>query len=353
MEAIVDRAKTIRTWRLAITCVFLFIISWYFEIPESSWSLVTIWFVMYEYTTVGGVLNKSLLRFTGTILSALYGVLIIYFCGNNPIINIAALIAGLFLYSYFFMGSEKSYTGTIGAVTLTIVLLNYNNIDVAMLRVMNVVIGIVASVFMIRFFYPQYARNLIIENQVIWFNRLLHLISVYLDPKENHNQLKEQCSALDSQVQAEMSNYNRLVTEALLETPKTPFFITNSKGIRDQFQLLFRLFSIYLSILSTTNHATHPWVVEHMQAMSKKLQCIKGKLLCIELDLPVITPSTLAKKNNEEDVDSIEFVLENKGSIKALFQDMNKAISLLEQEVDSLILAYEYYDYAIEPHLKV
>ena len=48
---------------------------------------------MYEYNTVGGVLNKSMLRFVGTVISALYGIIIIYFCGNDPIINIFALIA--------------------------------------------------------------------------------------------------------------------------------------------------------------------------------------------------------------------------------------------------------------------
>jgi uncharacterized membrane protein YccC len=107
---------------------------------------------MYEYTTVGGVLNKSKLRFVGTVFSAVYGIIIIYFGGNDPLINIFALIVGLFFYTYWFMGNDKTYTGTIGAVTLTIVLLNYNEVDVAILRVFNVILGILASVFMIRFF---------------------------------------------------------------------------------------------------------------------------------------------------------------------------------------------------------
>ena len=68
----IDREKTIRTMRLALTCIFLFFISWYYEIPESVWSLITIWFVMYEYNTVGGVLNKSMLRFVDHVQCTLW-----------------------------------------------------------------------------------------------------------------------------------------------------------------------------------------------------------------------------------------------------------------------------------------
>ncbi len=145
-EAIVgiDNAKIIRTWRLALTCTFLFLFTWYMEVPERNWTLVTIWFVMYEYSTVGGVLTKSKLRFLGTFLSAVYGTIVVYFGGNNPILDIMALFPGLFIYTYFFMGNDKTYVGTIGAVTLTLILLNYNDLDTALMRVLNVFIWIIA-----------------------------------------------------------------------------------------------------------------------------------------------------------------------------------------------------------------
>ena len=71
-----DRQKIIRTLRLSLTCIFLFLMTWYYQVPESAWSLITIFFVMYEYDTVGGVFRKSVLRFTGTTLSAVYGVIV-------------------------------------------------------------------------------------------------------------------------------------------------------------------------------------------------------------------------------------------------------------------------------------
>lgn len=110
----IDQQKTVRTLRLSLTCIFLFLITWYYQVPESAWTLVTIWFVMYEYSTVGGVLTKSFLRFAGTALSAIYGMIVVYFCANNPLINIMALVPGLFLYAYFFMGEIKRILAPLG-----------------------------------------------------------------------------------------------------------------------------------------------------------------------------------------------------------------------------------------------
>ncbi|MCW8396095.1 FUSC family protein [Legionella sp. PATHC039] len=93
--------------RLSLTCIFLFLITWYYQAPESAWTLVTIWFVMYEYSTVGVVLTKSFLRFAGTALSAIYGMIVVHFFANSPLINIMALVPGLFLYTYFSWGEIK------------------------------------------------------------------------------------------------------------------------------------------------------------------------------------------------------------------------------------------------------
>ncbi len=347
----IDKGKIIRTWRLALTCVFLFLISWYYQIPESSWSLVTIWFVMYEYTTVGGVLNKSKLRFVGTVFSAVYGIIIIYFGGNDPLINIFALIVGLFFYTYWFMGNDKTYTGTIGAVTLTIVLLNYNEVDVAILRVFNVILGILASVFMIRFFYPQYARNLLIETQVIWFNQLADLIKNYLDLSEEHLTLKTKSTELEHTLLANVATYNRLVGEAKMETKNAPFFIANSIAIKEQFQLLFRLFSMFLTLLSTDEIRIHPWVIEQVLSILRRIQSLKFQLIC--LDEP-LTPNLSSPEKPEEQEEQlvVEIALANKESIENLFQEINAILNILEKEIAQSILIYEHYDCAIHSSLR-
>jgi uncharacterized membrane protein YgaE (UPF0421/DUF939 family) len=348
----IDKEKTIRTWRLALTCIFLFLISWHYEIPESSWALVTIWFVMYEYSTVGGVLNKGLLRFLGTVLSALYGIIIIYFGGNNPLINLLALIPGLFIYTYFFMGNDKSYTGTIGAVTLTIVLLNYNNIDVAIVRVFNVILGIVASIVMIRFFYPQYARNLVIENQILWLNQLTALLQSYLDLCQEHGTVKNKSYDLEHSMLTNSPTYTRLVNEAKMETKQAPFFSVHSVAIKEQFQLLFRLFSMFFSLLSNPNTRIHPWVIEQLTRMLYRVHQLKSLLFCVD-EPREIAPHLVAHQPTAEATEGVALILDHKLSIEDLFQEINTTIDLLEQHVEQIVLVYKHYDCMIQPSLRI
>ena len=347
----IDRGKTIRTWRLALTCIFLFFISWYYKIPESSWSLVTIWFVMYEYTTVGGVLNKSMLRFSGTVISALYGITIIYLCGNDPFINIFALVAGLFFYTYWFMGNDKTYTGTIGAVTLTIVLLNYNDIEVAILRVFNVLLGIIASVFMIRFFYPQYARNHLIETQINWFNQLEELINEYLDSSKDQPYLKIRSYDLEHLFLANLANYSKLVGEAKMETKMTPFFTGHCLIIKEQFQLLFRLFSMFIATLSTDEVRAHPWVMEQLRLIRNKIEAMNAQLLGVESNLSTL-PSPVISSDENNGGNLVEIMLTNKKTIEQLLQEINEILTVLSKEIQQSIKMYEHYNCSIQASLR-
>lgn len=292
-----DKGKIIRTWRLSLTCIFLFLIGWYYEIPESSWSLVTIWFVMYEYNTVGGVLNKSKLRFWGTLISAVYGIIIIYLCGNDLIINILALIAGLFFYSYWFMGSDKTYTGTIGAVTLTIVLLNYNAVELAILRAFNVILGIIVSVFMICFFYPQYSRDLLLKMQIGWLNQIIEIIKKCIDIEDKNSfDLSDQIYNLEFNFLADLSTYTRLVSEAQMETRHLPFFSSQNRVIKDKFQHLFRL----LSTMHFDKNQATPWFNQQLMLVLNKLKLIKYALIAEELSLTIPAPTEEDSTNNVE-----------------------------------------------------
>lgn len=150
-------SHSIRATRLILANLILYLITWYYQIPEREWALITVWFVMYDYTYVGDVWLKSWYRFLGTIFSALYGLIIIYFFYNNVVIKMLAFIPAIFIYAYFFMDTKRAYIAIIGGVTLSIILLNHNDIGAAILRVFNVILGILMSMFMMRFFYPQYA----------------------------------------------------------------------------------------------------------------------------------------------------------------------------------------------------
>lgn len=335
-----DKTMKIRIWRLALTCVFLFLISWRLSISESSWSLITIWFVMYEYSTVGGVVRKSWLRFWGTLLSAIYGLLIVYCCGNNPWINIMALVAGLFLFGYFFMEGGRVYTGTIGAVTLTIVLLNYNDMELAVLRVFNVMIGIVASVLMMRFFYPQYARNGLIDRQLGWLNELIAWLEDYLDLRQQHDDLKKKIGALEEAIYMQGTEYARLLLEAKMETKKAPFFVTDSAEVKTHCQHLFQSFHV-LSRLWPNEIRDHQTLRQSLEDLLASLYQIRARLLGNNTMVAEARPRMM-------DMDKEDLLLQP--ALGLLLKEAHKTVMQLEQVIASTTQVYQYYKHMLPQH---
>lgn len=342
----IDQQKTIRTLRLSLTCIFLFLITWYYQVPESAWTLVTIWFVMYEYSTVGGVFTKGFLRFTGTALSAVYGMIIVYFCANNPLINIMALVPGLFLYAYFFMGGDKTYIGTIGAVTLTIVLLNYNDIDTAVLRVFNVIIGIIGSMFMIRFFYPQYARNKVLEVQLSFITQLADLLESYLDPEKSLATIHTEYLELEHKILDGFTFYNRHISEAKIETKNAPFFIPHSIAAMQHFRRLFRLFSVFIYYLSTEEIRADPWVCDQLSKLLSNLRMLQRKLLKQDEE-PKQTEISVGEPVEEEIIIETPNI-QNKIATEAILNNMQKETALFDIEIEKIILIYDVYEIKLD-----
>lgn len=333
----IDQEKTLRVLRLSITCIFVFLITWYYQVPENGWALVTIWFVMYEYNTVGGVYTKSFLRITGTSLSALYGAFIVYFCANNPYINIMALIPGLFVYAYFFMGGDKTYIGTIGAVTLTIVLLNYNDIQSAILRVFNVMIGIVVSMVMIRLFYPVYSKDLMVETQLQWISKAIELVKNYLDPSISFQNMQQKTIEYEAVALANFGTYERLAHEAAMETTKSPDLIPYGIQFMHHFRNLCRLFSIFISYISTDELRNHPWIVEQFTDLLHELQTI---LQMLNEEKIIKKPESIKKEANEQNTPPAKHAFDNEKTIVSLVLSMLSISRLITEETKKIVLIH-------------
>ena len=327
-----DEQTLIRALRLSCTCIVLFLLTWYFQVPENAWALITVWFVMFEYTTVGGVVRKGLYRAAGTILSALYGIIIIYFCDNNVVINILALTPAVVIYSYYFMNSEKMYIALIGCVTLTIVLLNYNHIDLAILRAFNIVLGIIISMFMIRFFYPQYAKDRIIVVQ----SRLIFLLSQnmrnYLDPSLSFEEVKTKYWQYEHDIYLKLSTRNQLFFETKVEGSSPEFIDINKKSF-EHIQNIFRLTSLFTNYLPTEEIRSNVWVINNIQWMLSNLHACQIKLEGKSEELSS-EPKSLphAQPSRAKTMFFIRFIVDS----------LNKEISLLDKEINEIVLIYNH-----------
>lgn len=333
-----DQLMIIRSLRLSLTCIILFLITWYYQVPESAWCLITVWFVMYEYTTIGGVFTKSLYRFTGTFLSTVYAIVVIYFCQNNIVVNVLALTPAVLLYSYYFMYGEKTYIAIIGSVTLTIVLLNYNRVDLAILRTFNIMLGVAGSMFMIRFFYPQYARDELIKAQSQFISQLSQMIANYLDPSLSLVTIKENYQQYERNMVEHFAVFHRLVHEAKIETPKTPLYVIYNNEAFEHIGHIFRLASVFINYLTTDEVRTDRWIVEHTRLLLANLQSIRTKL---ENNVSETQPSTLMPlekitKPPTSKHQNIKFV-------EIIFRNINDEIALLDEAISKMVLIYEGY----------
>jgi len=334
----------IRTLRLSLTCIILFFITWYYQVPESAWCLITIWFVMYEYTTIGGVFTKSLYRFTGTFLSSVYALLIIYFCQNNIVMNLLALAPGVFLYSYFFMDDERSYIAIIGCVTLTIVLFNYNRIDLALIRTFNIMLGIGGSLFMIRFFYPQYARDQLIKVQSQLVDLLSKMIKNYIDTSKPLVAMKKNYGQYEREIIHQAVVFHRLVGEAKLETKATPLYTTYHDKAFEHIGHVFRLTSVLVNYVITDKIRFDPWVIEQTQLLLSDLQSIQNKLEGNTGQSHFVERPSNPEKSLEERIKSPASKDQNTKFTKALLDNIRQELVLLDENIRQVVVIYKSYE---------
>lgn len=297
---------SLRAIRLTLATLILFLITWYFQVPERIWGLITIWFVMFEYNTVGGVLLKGFYRFIGTLISAIYGLCIIYFFYNDVVINMLAIVPGIFLYVYYFMDTEKAYIAIIGCVTLTIVLLNHNDIDAAILRTFNVILGILLSMFMMRFFYPQYAKDEIMNMQLEFLQQMSTRIQHYLDLTKPLSILKEEARTLDEQRISLFATYNRRIKEASVETKNTPSFSKHLKQSFAHTRHIFRLLDSFVDLARedwrSNDHIQHQLkaLLAHLSVLEKRLRSMPITPTSTSLGSPPIVPHDILESIHQE-----------------------------------------------------
>lgn len=331
-----DQVKIIRALRLSFTCIVLFFLTWYYQVPESAWCLITVWFVMYEYSTVGGVFTKGMYRFVGTSLSAIYGLLIIYFSQNNIVVDILAFTPGILLYSYYFMDSDRAYIAVIGCVTLTIVLLNYNRIDLALIRTFNIILGVLGSMFMIRFFYPQYARDYIITTQANIISLLISLMEDYLDDSSSLTKVLEKYPQYEKKVTLLFSLFHRLEKEAKIETAKTPLYLAHNNNAFEALGHIFRLVSVFINYLSTEQLHRNSRVIANFRLLLTNLQSVK---IILENNLKDTTNIHTAQLAPIETLPSSN--VENMKFVEVTFFHINKEIALLNKEIEEIVLIYQ------------
>lgn len=235
-----------RAARLSLAMIISFVYVAYIGMSDGIWVVMTCAIILFDNPTLGGTINKSHLRFWGTFFAAGFSLIFIVGFANNVIINLCGIVIGTFLAAYWYMDTAQGYIGGLISWTLPIILLNNNDIKSAFLRLMNIIIGIIISYIMLRFFYPEYARDKLlksIQNTMIELKVLLLSIS---DPQLNIEQTQALYLNHEEKILTEINSFNRWQAEARWETKKAPEYVDTAALAYLHIRRLYRLLSVVI-----------------------------------------------------------------------------------------------------------
>ncbi|MFC5076605.1 FUSC family protein [Vibrio thalassae] len=136
--------------------VLTFALTSYFQVPESTWILITLVVVIGPISYVGNVFPRAWQRAMGTMIGALSGVIAI-FLGQWSILAMYAWCGIVMFFSAYFALGKRPYVGLLVGITLALTIgACIDDIEVALWRGLDVTIGcLLAVLFCI--VYPQRA----------------------------------------------------------------------------------------------------------------------------------------------------------------------------------------------------
>jgi hypothetical protein len=186
--------------------------------PMDQWLLITVAVVMCAQINVGSVINKSYMRFLGTLSGSILAATTISLFGADiiPIVIIIAFAGMLFSY---IATSQQSFndSGTLGLVTVVVILLGpHPTIMSAFHRFMEISVGILIAALISQFMLPIRARDHLQRTQA---KTLEQLRDFYLNSfmQEPTKEIIATYQMLDEEIVASLSSQRSLSKEALRE----------------------------------------------------------------------------------------------------------------------------------------
>lgn len=275
----IDWSKTVRAIRLSSALLLTFFITWYCEVPEGIWALITCCVVLYEYTTFGGVLTKSLLRFIGTLLNALVGIVVLYLFANNPIMCFICLVLGIFINTYLFLDTAKTYTSVLGCVTLLIVFINYYDINTAILRTFNVLLGETICIITFYFVFPEYARDKVVNIQIHIMDSLVNILSNIKDSSSSSvEDVKTTYIAYEKIFLSLATEFSRAIGEAVIEVKNSPAVISEHQKVMLNLKHIYYLTSTFFYYRQAENPELKPLLIKGAEKIIVYLEVLKSQL---------------------------------------------------------------------------
>lgn len=185
--------------KTAIACLIGFVMTKFIHVGVDQWLIITILVVMCAQINVGSMIQKSTMRFIGTLTGSLLAAATLILFGTNYIATSAMITFAAMVFS-FVATSTKSYneSGTLGAATVVIILLGKNpDLLTVLERFLEISAGILIAALVSQFIFPIHARNHLRRNQrdtILMLRDFYEKNFLGSAPVETHQFLDEQIS---------------------------------------------------------------------------------------------------------------------------------------------------------------
>ncbi|KTD12080.1 inner membrane protein [Legionella gratiana] len=294
----VTSEKTIMAARMAIGTVIALIITTYFDIVEPTWVYISLFIVSFEQRTIGASLTRCSMRMIATFSSALYSLIIILLFDNAYLMNLIGFIIGIFLYTYLFLGTKRSYIGILGSVTLAICLINYNNFTYVFMRPTNVIIGILIGFFTLRFFFPIRATKVLILEMQRFLNEYADLSKYLANTDDTTKDLSAHLVQCESNVLALILRFQTLINEAQVEISKDSGFTQIATDILQSFRHIFRYYASIIALILYEGVKINEEDKENLIFLSDALMRLKENLFSLRRRRNlIVAPDMMSQKD--------------------------------------------------------
>lgn len=167
-----DIERVIHSFKTALACIIGALIIKLGNFQSGQWMMISIIIVMCAQINVGGVIQKSFLRFIGTSCGCLFALLALFSFGLNETSIIVTIAISSFIFSYIATYRDNLVNlGTLGAATTAIILTTpHTNITLATNRFIEISVGILIATLVSQFVLPIHARTHLLRLQAKTLN---------------------------------------------------------------------------------------------------------------------------------------------------------------------------------------
>lgn len=214
-----DSNRLIHGLKTAIAFLIGVFIVRVFNFPQQGqWILISILVVMCAQSRVGAIIQKSYMRFLGTVLGASIAALTLWLAYPNVIWTTLILCLATALFSY--IADSPGYlseAGPLGAVTTVIILVGQNPSYSSVLgRFFEISLGIVIALLVSRFIWPLHSRTqlrYIVTTTLQDLKQLLEQLKIAIS-----SEAEKTYQSYEDRVISRFANQTKLLNEVLRES---------------------------------------------------------------------------------------------------------------------------------------